>query len=330
MSAHHGHAHFGDNAQHTSARLAISLALTLAFVLFEVMAGIKAGSLALLSDAGHNFTDVVALGLSWYAITISEQPANAQKTFGYHRVGILVALLNSTTLVLIALGIVYEAYQRLLLPTAVDAQTLIGVGTIAFIINSLTAWLVMHGSQNDLNLRSAFLHLLGDAVSTLGAIAAGIGIFYTQLYWLDPLASTVIAGLILWNAWGIVRETVAILLESTPADIDMSEMVRDLLSVEGVRGVHDLHIWSINQRLRLLSAHVVTDDMTLSAGAALQQRVNALIQARYHIHHSTLQLECTECEPNLLYCNLANPTHEVKKGRQENSKHTCHSHSHAD
>ncbi len=305
MSAHHSH---GAIKQKTTTRLAISLVLTFAFVIFEAIAGYRAGSLALLSDAGHNLTDVIALALSWYAVSVSSQPANAKKTFGYHRVGILVAFMNATTLVFIAGGIFYEAYQLFLTPTVVDAKILIGVGGIAFVINAVTAWLIMQDSEDDLNLRSTFVHLMGDVLSTLGAIVAGIIIFFTQLYWLDPLVSVLIGLLILYSAWGILRETVHILLESTPSDIDMSEIVRDLMSITGVRGVHDLHIWSITQSLRVLSAHIVIEDKLISEGVAIQRQLNHLVAEHYQIHHTTLQLECKECEPDLLYCNLQGET----------------------
>ncbi len=315
----HTHSHFGDIAEQSGTRLAISLVLTLAFVVFEAVAGYRAHSLALLSDAGHNLTDVIALGLSWYALRLSSQPAHAGKTFGYHRAGILVALINSATLILIAFSILYEAYQRFLLPMPVDAQTLIGVGSIAFFINAGTAWLIMHGSEHDLNLRSTFVHLMGDVVSTIGAVLAGVVIFYTQLTWLDPLVSVLIGLLIMWNAWGILQETIVILLESTPADIDMSEIVRDLMSVKGVGGVHDLHVWSITQNLRVLSAHIlVSDDLHISDGALIQRQINQLVSEHYNIHHTTLQLECQGCKPDLLYCDLNKHSHS----------HHHHSHEH--
>src|SRR6185436_10609946 len=219
------HTHFG--GPQTTTRLAVALGLTLVFVGIEAVAGLRANSLALLSDAGHNLTDVIALGLSWYAVRLSTQPATANKTFGYHRAGILVALVNSTTLVVIALGIFYEAYQRFLSPSEVQSGILIGVGLVALLVNAGTAWLVKRGSEHDLNLRSAFVHLMGDVVSTLGAVLAGVAIAFTGWNWLDPLVSLLIGGLILWNAWGILRETADILLESTPRDVDMSRMVRD-------------------------------------------------------------------------------------------------------
>ena len=305
MEATYTHSHSTESTKMTTRRLVLALAITLTFVIVETLAGVYANSLALLTDAAHNFTDVIALGLSWYAMRLTTRPANSRKTFGYHRVGILVALINSTTLVLIALGIFYEAYQRLLAPPQVEATVLIVVAAIAFLVNAGTAWLVRRGSESDLNLRSTFLHLAGDAISTFGAILAGIGIALTGMTFLDPLVSILIGVLILWNAWGILRETVNILLESTPRDVDMSAVVRDVLRVEGVRGVHDLHVWSITQNMRALSAHVLTDDISISAGAAIQRAINEVLVHNYSIAHSALQLECAGCEPDLLYCDLA-------------------------
>lgn len=305
----HAHSHLGDISQQTTARLATALAITLAFVVFEAFAGFWANSLALLTDAAHNFTDVIALALSWYAIRLRARPAHSGKTYGYHRVGILVALVNSTTLALIALGIFYEAYRRLVAPPQVQEDVLVVVAAIAFVVNAGTAWLVKRGSESDLNLRSAFLHLAGDAASTFAAIVAGIGIALTGWEWLDPLVSIFIGALILWNAWGIIREAVEILLESTPRDVDMSEIVRDLLRVDGVRGVHDLHVWSITQNMRSLSAHVASADIPISASATIQREINEMLFHKYGIAHATLQFECSECEPDSLYCDLEKANH---------------------
>jgi cobalt-zinc-cadmium efflux system protein len=306
----HSHSHFRDLANQTTKRLALSLGLTAAFVVFEIIAGIFGNSLALLTDAAHNVTDVIALGMSWYAVKIATQPAHAGKTYGYHRAGILAALVNSTTLVLIALGIFYEAYHRFVTPSEVNAPILIGVGIIAFLINAGTAWLVKNGSEHDLNLRSAFLHLMGDVMSTLGAVIAGVIIYFTQWNWLDPLVSVLIGVFILWNAWGILRQSIHILLESTPESIDLDSMVEILLKVDGVRGVHDLHVWSINESLRALSAHIVTDDISISAGAVIQQNLNEMLAHKYNIQHATLQLECEGCTHSLLFCDISEVSHK--------------------
>ena len=306
MTENHSHIH----AAKTTKRLSISLFLTAAFVVVEVIAGIFGNSLALLTDAAHNFTDVIALGLSWYAVKLATQPAHAGKTFGYHRAGILVALVNSTTLIVIALGIFYEAWKRFLSPPEVNSTILIGVGALAFIINLITAWMVKDGSDHDLNLRSAFLHLMGDVLSTLGAVIAGVIIFFTRWNWLDPLVSVLIGVFILWNAWSILRQSTHILLESTPESLDMDSMVASMLKVDGVRGVHDLHVWSINESLRALSAHIVTDDISISAGASIQQNLNRVLAHEYNIQHTTWQLECAGCKNTLLYCEIVEEDHE--------------------
>ncbi len=302
----HEHPHLTDLTRSTTRRLALSLGITLALVVVEIFAGIIANSLALLTDAAHNFTDVLALALAWHAIRLALRPAHSGRTYGYHRAGILVALFNSTTLALIALGIFHEAYKRFVAPPEVQTDILIGVGLAAVVVNLVTALLVRRGADNDLNLKSAYLHLMGDVLSTVGAVAAGILIRFTGLNWIDPLVSVFIGLLILWNAWGIIRESVSILMEGTPADIDIQTMLGEIQSVAGVSGVHDLHVWSITRSLRTLSAHLVTSDVTVSAGAKIQAAVNELLARKYSITHATLQLECVECANNDLYCAVAN------------------------
>jgi len=284
--------------------MALALVITLVFVVVEAGAGIIANSLALLTDAAHDLTDVIALALSWYAVRLTLRPAHSGKTFGYHRAGILIALFNSTTLVIIALGIFYEAYQRLLNPPEVQGGLMTVVAALAFIVNLGTALLVRPGSDHDLNQRSAFIHLAGDALATFGALIAGVLIMLTGWYILDPLVSMLIGLLIVWNAWHIIREGVEILLEGTPRDIDMRAMVTDIQQVPGVRGVHDLHVWSITQNMRALSAHVLVDDEPISVGAGIQRQINDVLNTQYNIAHATLQLECVGCEPDTLYCEL--------------------------
>jgi cobalt-zinc-cadmium efflux system protein len=306
----HTHTHIHDLTRQAVRRLAVSLVVTLLFVAVEVAGGLIADSLALLTDAAHNLTDVLALGLTWWALRVTARPADSGKTYGYHRAGILVALANSTTLVLIALGIFYEAYKRFVSPPEVQADILIGVGAAAVVVNLVTALLVRRGSEHDLNLRSAFLHLMGDVLSTIGAVAAGVVIRFTGANWVDPLVSVLIGILILWNAWGIVREALDILMESAPADIDMQALIEAIRAVDGVRGVHDLHVWSINRGLRTLSAHIVTDDLPISAGAAIQASVSSKLDQDFGIGHATLQLECADCIPAELYCDISVIGHE--------------------
>jgi len=306
---HHSQAHLADIAQETISRLSWSLFITLAFIFVEAAAGFFANSLALLTDAAHNFTDVIALGISWYAVRLATQPSNSKNTYGYHRAGILAALLNSTTLVLISIGIFYAAYRRFINPPQVNSIVLMGVGLIAFLVNLVAALLLQRGSHDDLNLHSAFIHMLGDAASTIGAVIAGVIIYFAHANWLDPFVSVLIGFLILYSAWGILRETVDILLESTPRDVDMSAMVHDMMQVKGVIGIHDLHVWSITRGLRTMSAHVLTDDISISAGVTIQHQLNELVFQRYHVGHATLQLECVDCEPDSLYCDINGVVH---------------------
>ena len=317
----HSHSHLREVSKQTTARLSLSLFLTLAFVILEAGAGIFANSLALLTDAAHNLTDVIALGLTWFAVRVTSQPANAQKTYGYHRAGILVALLNSTTLVIISLGIFYEAYQRFLNPPDVQSGILIGVGLIAVVVNLVTALLVHRGSEHDLNLRSAFVHLMGDVLSTVGAVIAGVIIYFTNANWLDPFVSVLIGFLILYNAWGILRDAIDILLEATPRDVDVHAMVKDIAQVDGVLGVHDIHVWSLTQSLRTMSAHILTDDLQISAGADIQHQINDMLSHRYNIAHATLQLECVECAPDSLYCDLNGHIHVDASSLPRHSDH---------
>lgn len=309
MTQPHTHSHLREAARQSTKRLSLSLVLTLGFVFIEAAAGIFSNSLALLTDAAHNLTDVIALALSWFAIRITTRPANERKTYGYHRVGILVALINSTTLVLISLGIFYEAWRRFLSPPEVQSGVLIGVGLIAVIVNIVTAMLVHKGSDTDLNLRSAFVHLMGDVLSTIGAVIAGVAIYFTGANWLDPLVSVLIGVLILYNAWGILRDAIDILLEAKPRDINSTKLVGDMLEIEGVLGVHDLHIWSLTQNLRTMSAHLLTADLPISAGADIQRQVSEMVSRRYNIAHATLQLECVDCLPDSMYCDLGDSPH---------------------
>jgi len=288
----------------TGRRLLIALAITLAFVGVEAAAGWLANSLALLTDAAHNVTDVLALGLSWYALRLATRPSSSGKTYGYHRAGILIALLNSTTLVVIALGIFYEGISRLFAPPHVQEIVLIGVGAVAFAVNLGTALLVRGENQHDVNVRSSFIHLASDAAATLGAVLAGIVIHFTGWFALDAVVSLIIGGLIVWNGWKIIAVTVQILMENTPREIDMERLVHDIEQVEGVRGVHDVHAWSITQEMRAFSAHVLTDDVPISVGARIQNAINEVLAHRYGIAHATLQLECEGCQPDELYCCL--------------------------
>jgi len=303
----------GTTQFNTGQRLALSLGITLAFTVVEALAGWWAGSLALLADAAHNFTDVLALAVSWFAWRQTARPPDSRRTFGFHRAGILAAMVNASGLAVLALAIFYEAYRRLLAPPRVLPLVLTAAGAVAVVVNLGTAWLVHRGSEHDLNLRSAFLHLLGDVLSSAGATLAGVGIALGAWHGLDPLVSGLIGLLILWNAWRVLRETLAILMESAPADIDMEKLAADMATMPGVRGVHDLHAWSISRSLRALSAHVAVDDIAVRAGDELRQRIGAMLAQKYNITHTTLQLEFPGCDASGRSC----PWHEKNSDLNE-------------
>ena len=287
-----------------AARLAVATVLTVVLAVGEVLAASYTGSLSLLADAGHNVGDVLALGLSWAAAGIARRPATPARTFGFHRAGILSAFLNAILLAGTGLLVGWEAVRRLADPPPVRSDVLIAAAGVAFLVNAGSAALVSGGRREDLNLRSAFLHLAGDAATSLGALLAGVLIRLTGLRHVDPLISLALAGWLLWSARGLVLETVEILMEAAPRGIDMERLVSDLRSAPGVRGVHDLHVWSLNAHLPALAVHLVVDDTSIEAGARLQARVNEMLVRRYGIAHATLQLECEGCEPDLLYCDM--------------------------
>jgi cobalt-zinc-cadmium efflux system protein len=294
----HGH----DHAPVSAAKMGSAVALTLAFVVIEAVAGWWAHSLALVSDAGHNFADAAALGLSWYAIWIARRPSDSRMTFGYHRVGILAALVNAGSLVLIAVGIFYEAIVRLHHPSPAGGGWMIGVAAIAVVLNlTIGSWLHA-GSHHNLNVRAARLHMIGDAVSAVGVVIAGIIVAVTGWTIADPLVSLLIGGLILFSSWGVLKESVSILLEGTPAATDMAEVEKHVAAVPGVRGVHDLHVWTVGPGVIAASLHVLVDEQTVRAGQLVLRAVQAELRSRHRINHSTIQIE-VECHGGEgMYC----------------------------
>ncbi|MBI4553945.1 MAG: cation transporter [Candidatus Latescibacteria bacterium] len=287
-----------------------SLILTLLFVAGEALAGWWANSLALLSDAGHNLADGAALGLSWYALRISQRAPSQAKTFGYHRAGILAALVNSTSLVVIALAIFYEGAHRLLRPEVAQGEAMVAVASVAVIVNTVIAVWLRRGGMQDVNVRSAVVHMIGDALFSVGVIVAGLVMLATGWLAADPIVSLLIGVFILWSSWGILKETVNILMEGSPLEMDMDALVETMRGVPGVQGVHDLHVWMIASGMPMLSAHVLIEDQALSDGARVITAVNHRLQEQFGIWHTTLQVECLDCTPNGLYCTLQ-PNHPL-------------------
>ena len=280
----------------TGRKLQISLWLTVAFIVIEFAAGIRAQSLALLSDAGHNFTDALALGLAWFAFYLQSKPPNEIKTFGYHRAGVLSAFVNASTLVLLAFYIFYESYARFLNPREVQEDIMIVVAAAGLVVNLGVMWALHSDSRHDINIRGAFMHMLGDALSSVGIIVGGVVIYYTRLPWIDPLLSVLIGVLILWSAREIIRDSLNILLEGLPRGITREEVCEALADVDGVIDVHDLHIWSLSSHSHALSCHALIDDLPPSASDIILRDINGVLERRFRIHHTTIQFEHVRCE----------------------------------
>ncbi len=288
----HGHAH-GRGHAHTSAlserALVWVLALTVTFTVAEFIGGVVANSLALLADAAHMLADVAALALSLFALWFARRPANEEKTYGYVRLEILAALLNGAFLLVIAVGIVWEAVRRLHRPEPVHAAILIGVASAGLVANIVSA-LVLHRSAGEsLNVRGAYLHVLGDLLGAVGAILAGVIIATTGWFPADPLISFVVALLIVMSSWRLLRESVDILLEAVPADIDLTEVRAALAEVPGVSDVHDLHVWTVTSGFLAMSGHAVVRDP--AEGQRVLEEIHHRMRERFGIRHATIQIE---------------------------------------
>lgn len=285
-------------------RLALGFLLTFAILVAEVAGGLASGSLALLSDAGHVLTDLVALGLSWYGVKQAERRATFSMTYGYHRVGIFVALVNAALLIGISLLILAEAFRRISEPAPVEGGLMLVVAAAGLAAN-LVVILALQPHARNLNVRSALLHVTGDTLGSIAVVAGGLVILATGWYPIDPLAGILIAVVIAFGSLRIIRESVNIFLEATPGGVDVSELVRAIYAVPGIRDVHDLHVWSITPEIRALSCHVSLDDVSISEGAALLARLNEVLEKRFAIGHTTVQMEAEGCDPNELYCTLS-------------------------
>jgi cobalt-zinc-cadmium efflux system protein len=285
-----------------------SLAATTLFVLIETVAGLQAHSLALLSDAGHNFTDALALGLAWVGFYLQSKPADETKTYGYHRASVLSAFVNALTLLALSVWIFYEAVLRLRQPEAVHENIMMAVAGLGLLLNGGIMLALRAASRTDINIRSAFIHMLGDAVGSIAIIAGAVAIRYTGWMQVDPLLSMAIAVLIVWTAWDIVRESLNILLEGLPRGIKLNAVAEAMGAVEGVLGVHDLHIWSLGSQAHALSCHVKIEDVPPSASDAILQRIKVLLDTRFGISHTTVQFEHESCAISETGCAI--PVHE--------------------
>lgn len=293
MNAHeHSHEH---GYEPMGRRFVLALAITSVILVAEVVGGILSNSLALLSDAAHVFLDVFALALSYVALRVSQLPADENHTFGFHRAKVLAALANSLLLFGMVFFIAREAWERWLNPRAVNSGLMLGVAVVGLAANLVVAQVLRAHEHDDLNTRSAFWHVLGDALASVGVIGGAILIALTGWYAVDPILSVLIALLILGGAWRIFRESVHILVEGSPAGIRTRDVAAAIGVVPGVRNVHDLHIWSVGPGYTSLSAHVVLDDQALAQTQGVMDVIKRRLHDQFGIEHTTVQFECNHC-----------------------------------
>ena len=290
----HGHAHAAGSGGRRD--LLIALAITLLMMVAEVIGGLLSNSLALLSDAGHMLTDNLALLLSFFAMTFAARPATDRQTFGFHRLEILAAFVNGVVLVLISLYIMYHAYLRLVHPQPVHGSLMLVIAIIGLAANIIGALFLFKHSHANLNIRGAYLHIVGDALSSLGVVIGGVIILYTGWYLIDPILSFMISLVIIYGAWKLVAESVNILLESAPAHINIEAVAEEIEKLTGVQDAYHIHVWTITSGIYALSAHVVIDDRLVSTSRDLLDAIRIILAERFKILHSTIQLECERCD----------------------------------
>jgi cobalt-zinc-cadmium efflux system protein len=290
--------------EHQRSRLYLALAFNALIISAEFLGGLWLDSIGLMSDAGHNLVDQGSLFLALYAHIIARRPSNETRTFGYHRAGVIAAFLNSFILLLTALGIMLVSVKRLMQPVPVDGGWIMGIASGSFVANLAIALLLQHGAKDDLNIRSAFWHMLTDAWVSLGVVLSGGAIMLTGWTVLDPLVSLLVVGAILHGAWPLFRESLDVLLESTPPTISAAHVAATIESLPGVKNVHDLHIWAVEPRLIMLTCHVLADGDDAVLTNALLRSIRTRIADDFGIKHMTIQMETHCCHPDAVHCDL--------------------------
>lgn len=300
----HGHSHdHSHSLPDNSKAFALGVALNLGFVIVEFAYGLAANSLALLSDAGHNLSDVFGLLIAWGAFHVSQARPTKRRTYGWRRSSILAALVNAIVLLMVVGGIAWEALERLATPEQVAGTTVLIVAAVGVVINTAAALLFMAGRKHDLNVQGAFIHMAADAAVSLGVVIIGIAIRVTGWQWLDPIASMLIGGVIVWSTWGLLLESINLAMDAVPAEIDPDAVTEYLHGLEGVEAVHDLHIWGMSTTENALTVHLVMPRAPSSD--AFLHEVQHVLQSRFKIGHCTIQVERGDQE-----CHLA-PTDVV-------------------
>jgi len=292
MSTTHNH-----NTSTVDSTLRLSLFLNSAFTLFEFIVGILSGSLALISDAGHNLTDSVSLLISLLGNKISQREANIEHSYGYGRATILTALLNASILGVLALYIFFEAYNRILNPHPVEGKTIIFVAFIGILVNGFIAFL-LNKNKDDLNVKSAFMNMALDALALVGTLIAGVLIIITKQPIFDPLISIFIGVMLLYGAYGVLRSAIHVLLEGVPEGLDVEKIKEAVKQSRNVKGVDDMHIWAISSRYAALSCHIIIEDCDVEESTKIVKEIKEVLKEKFHIEHATIETELVECPPN--------------------------------
>jgi cobalt-zinc-cadmium efflux system protein len=299
MEGHAFHHHEGETGRSVGGyqrELLIALAITGAIMIAELVGGLLSNSLALLSDAAHMFTDVLALSLSILAFRFSTRPPTRKSTFGFYRLEIFAAQINGGVLVLLSFFIFYEAYKRLIEPEPVESLLMMIVAGVGLVANAVSALILHKSSRKNLNVRASFLHIVGDLLSSVGVIVGGIIIHFTRWYIVDPILSVMIGLIILKGAYGIVMETAKVLLEAAPQHINLGELIREIEAMDGVESFHHVHLWTITSGIHALSGHVLIKDQMVSESTRILEAIRTHLGGRHNITHTTLQFECESCE----------------------------------
>ena len=299
---HHEHGLSAEPESGVGGRLLLSVAITAVVCVVEVAGGLWTGSLALLSDAAHVFLDVFALAMSYAALRLAVMPPNARHSYGYRRAEVLAALINAVTLIVVAVGIAKEAWDRWQSPPSIHSGEMLGIAALGLVANLVMAFTLSGHTHGNLNVKSAFLHVLGDALASMGVIVAALVMLATGWYAADPVVSVLIGLLIAYSGWGVLRQAVHILMEGAPEGLATDQVARSMTAVEGVLGVHDLHLWSTGSGHPVLSAHVRVAESTLPDSPALVERLRGLLEEKYGIDHATLQVECVDCGQGSMEC----------------------------
>ena len=292
-----------NNFERNRKALVIAIGITGVIMFVEFVGGYLSNSLALMSDAGHMLTDIMSLALGLFALQLATRPPSSTRTYGLYRMEILAALINGSTLILLSVYILYESYTRFFAPQMVKSKTMLLVAAIGLVANGIAAWVMMRSSKESLNIRGAYLHILGDALSSVGVIIGGIIIYLFQWYLVDPIISVAISLVILRGAFTLVKESANILLDAVPKNVNLEEVQSSLKMITGVKDLHHVHLWTIGSGIYSLSAHVLVDDILMSDTGHIIQSISRLLKEKYRISHTTIQLECENCAEGF-HCNV--------------------------